>query len=158
MKSHSLPLLILLFLIFTNFSVAEASWMSKSFENVNKPLTNASAWVGKQSGIAKEQVKKENDPAKIKETATAAIEANSQTTQKALAEQKALIDDANAKLDVREKLFSASMIGLIISNGLTVYGLIAGRRRSREELRGLELENEKKELELQELKERVRPK
>jgi hypothetical protein len=44
------------------------------------------------------------------------------------------------------------MVGLFISNGLTVYSLISGRRRAKIELRGLELENERKEIELQKLK------
>jgi hypothetical protein len=155
MKSHHAILLIGSLLLVTTPSLCAGSWLSKPFKDVNMPLTKASSWVSKQSGIAKQEIKTEDEPAKIRETATSAIDAANETVQKALADQKRLIDDANAKLDTREKIFSASVVGLFFSNGLTIYGLFAGRRRSKEELRGLELENEKKEIELQELKERL---
>ncbi len=136
-------------------SLCQAGWLSEPFKEVNKPINKAGNWVSKQAGVVKEQIKAQQDPAKIRETANAAVDAANDTTQKALSEQKALIDAANAKLETREKIFSASMVGLFVSNGLTIYGLFAGRRRSKVELRGLELENEKKELELQELKKRL---
>jgi hypothetical protein len=153
MKPHTL--LICSLLVVANLRTCHASWLTKPLNDVNKPLTKASTWVSQRTGIAKQEIRTEGDPTKIRETATSAIDAANAATQKALADQKARIDDANAELDMREKIFSGSVIGLFVSNGLTIYGLFAGRRRSKEELRGLQLENERKRLELKELKERL---
>jgi 3-keto-L-gulonate-6-phosphate decarboxylase len=113
------PIILLLFFLILTPS-ARAGLFPNAFKDVTKSIHATSKLVDEQSRIAKTEVKNQDDPKKVQAAATAAIESNRATVHQALDEQKAKIDAANAKLDTREKLFSASMVGLFISNGLTV--------------------------------------
>lgn len=154
MNIHKCNLCLLPLLFLLVVSSAHAGFFPSAFKDVNKSIEMASTRVKMQTVTAKNDLKNQDDPKKVQETATVAIDNANTTAQEAFAEQKTLVEAANAKVQTRESVFSASLIGLFISNGLTIFTLVGGRKRSKMELRGLELENEKKELELQELRRR----
>jgi hypothetical protein len=114
----------------------------------SKPFKKAVDWSEKQSGISKAAVASATDP---KQVATAAIDEANAKLKEAYAEQEELIKEAKEQIEFREKIFSATLIGLAFSNLFTAYTLFSGRHRRKAEIEEISLRSQKLRIEIEQL-------
>lgn len=142
-----------LFVFLAVCSTSQASWLS-DISRVHAINAKAAKDIGKLNRVqsaAKTTIKETTDVKVVKDTAAAAIDQTTREAQVAV-EDRRKVELDKAHLEVKEKLFSAGVIGLFISNTFTLVGLVNGRKRTALELKKLELEISEKELAIERLR------